>query len=154
MNTTSTRVPVQVRASERDEVTVSDMRTPAPSSRPSAVTAVGSEDIGVVLHAPGTSGRCRTRMISFRVSEREFDALKSRSESEGARSISDYARLVLCGAENGERVAPVIGQLSEEIHQLSTEVRRVTALLEAPPRPTATPAPVPGTTCRTGRGVR
>ena len=42
--------------------------------------------------------RRRTRKISFRVSEREFEQLKNKSEAEGARSISDFARLALCGS--------------------------------------------------------
>ena len=40
-------------------------------------------------------------MISVRVSEREFELLKTLSESEGARSLSDFARLALCGHLNG-----------------------------------------------------
>ena len=45
-------------------------------------------------------------MISFRVSEREFEQLKNKSEAEGARSISDFARLALCGSNgsSSERV--------------------------------------------------
>ena len=40
--------------------------------------------------------RRRMRMVSFRVSPHEFELLKVRSEVEGARSISDYARATLC----------------------------------------------------------
>jgi hypothetical protein len=40
--------------------------------------------------------RRRMRMVSFRVSPHEFELLKVRSEVEGARSISDSARVTLC----------------------------------------------------------
>ena len=72
-------------------------------------------------------------MISFRVSEREFEQLKNKSEAEGARSISDFARLALCGSGNGSsgRVDEGINRLSDDVQQLSANVRRVTELIEA-----------------------
>ena len=76
--------------------------------------------------------RRRTRMISFRVSEPEFQALQARSEAEGARSISDFARLALCNAsrEHEERIVPDLSALHTHIQQLSDRVQRVTDLLE------------------------
>jgi hypothetical protein len=72
-------------------------------------------------------------MISFRVSEREFEQLKTKSEAEGARSISDFARLSLCGSGVGSsvRVDEGFNRLSDDVQQLSADVRRVTELLEA-----------------------
>ena len=71
-------------------------------------------------------------MISFRVSEREFEQLKNKSEAEGARSISDFARLALCGSNGAsERVDQGINRLSGDVQQLSADVRRVTELIEA-----------------------
>ena len=80
----------------------------------------------------------RTRTISVRVSEREFEMLKVKSEAEGARSISDLVRLVLSGSATGspDSVDKGINQLSGEIQQLSVEVRRATELLETS-RPSA-----------------
>jgi hypothetical protein len=71
-------------------------------------------------------------MISFRVSEHEFELLKTQSESEGARSVSDFARLALCGhrGQPGQPTEPDINKLKDEIDQLNTHVRRVTELLE------------------------
>ena len=43
--------------------------------------------------------RRRMRMVSFRVTPQEFELLKVRSETEGARNISDYARATLCRAD-------------------------------------------------------
>ena len=70
--------------------------------------------------------RRRTHKVTFRVSEHELEALKIKSEAEGARSVSDFARLALCGSTNGNG----IDHLSNEIQQLSAHVRRVTEILE------------------------
>ena len=86
-------------------------------------------------------------MISFRVSDEEFELLKLKSAAEGARSISDYARQALCEPANTSADTHAdIERLSEEIQQLSVEVRRTTALLEmsrasSPPRPRMALAP-------------
>jgi hypothetical protein len=82
-------------------------------------------------------------MISFRVSESEFEALRVRSESHGARSISDFARLALCGAGStgGGRADAVVAQLSDEIQELRARVARVTELLERQPAPAAVAIP-------------
>ena len=72
-------------------------------------------------------------MISFRVSDGEFEQLKTKSEAEGARSISDYARLALCGTGgvSSDRLDQGISRLSDDVQQLKAEVRRVTESLEA-----------------------
>ena len=81
-------------------------------------------------------------MISFRVSEHEFELLKVRSEAEGARSLSDYARLALCKKEreSANRVEPAVHQLSGEIQQLRAHLLHMTELL-ANPRRTAAAQP-------------
>ena len=64
----------------------------------------------------------RTRMISFRVSEQEFELLRSQSEAEGARSVSDYARITLCGRRNGAG-----GPAPQDLNQLKDEIEKATA---------------------------
>jgi hypothetical protein len=64
-------------------------------------------------------------MISFRVSEYEFDKLKTESESVGVGSVSDYARLNLCG---GASPAPP-GELEARIHQLDGKVQDLSSHL-------------------------
>jgi len=76
------------------------------------------------------------RTISFRVSEDEFKQLRSKSEATGARSVSDYARLSLCGGttpSNGQHDIK-IEELSVEIQRLSTDVRLLFEMIEAPQR--------------------
>ena len=82
------------------------------------------------------SFRRMRRTISFRVSEDEFKQLRSKSEATGARSVSDYARLSLCGAtapSNGQHEIK-IQELSEGIQRLSTDIRLLFEMIEAPQR--------------------
>jgi hypothetical protein len=79
-------------------------------------------------------------MISFRVSETEFELLKTRSEAEGARSVSEFARVALCTQANGQLAlaaapsaaadAAEIARLRDELQELNGQVRRVADLLE------------------------
>jgi hypothetical protein len=80
------------------------------------------------------SFRRMTRMISFRVSEHEFEQLRSKSEAEGARSVSDYARLSLCGgtATSDGQSEVKIRELSEGIRRLSGDIRRLFELIDSP----------------------
>src|SRR4051794_20799850 len=81
-------------------------------------------------NAPHRRGRdtCRVRMISFRVSEREFEQLLVRSEAEGARNISEYARNALC--EGPKPSESDLRRLTAEIQRIGADVARVTELIE------------------------
>ena len=72
-------------------------------------------------------------MISFRVSEDEFQQLKSQSESRGAGSVSDYARLSLCGEISGppDPLASRILELDGDLRHLRVHVERLTAVVES-----------------------
>jgi hypothetical protein len=92
-------------------------------------------------------------MISFRVSEREFEMLKTLSESEGARSVSDFARLALCGPGNGH--GPPSGpadltQLRSKLEELKADVQRVAELIE---HQTRRPRGAPLPRAQNGRGT-
>src|SRR5258708_32725495 len=76
--------------------------------------------------------RRKTRMISFRVSEKEFDELRTTAEAKGARSVSDYARVALCGAagSSGDELDSGWRRLSGDIRQLSRNIQTLTTLIE------------------------
>lgn len=77
--------------------------------------------------------RRRTRMISFRVSENEFEQLRNESESHGVGSVSDYARLNLCRGQHIEPTDPLearLHQLDGKVQTLSTRVERLVSLVE------------------------
>ena len=81
------------------------------------------------------SFRRMTRMISFRVSEDEFERLRTKSEALGARSVSDYARVSLCGADSPDGQQELkIQELSQGIEKLSLDIRRLFELIESPAR--------------------
>ena len=94
-------------------------------------------------------------MISFRVSEREFETLKTLSESEGARSVSDFARLALCGRRVGApeptHLDPSLDQLRTEVVELKAYVRRVADMLEQ--THVSAPRPTPLATDQKTRGI-
>ncbi len=78
----------------------------------------------------------RRRMISFRLSEDEYEFFRKDSLSQGARSLSDYARSALrrlilgeSGA-SGNGVEAKIQQLDGSMQELSQQVRRLLLLLE------------------------
>ena len=78
--------------------------------------------------------RRRTHKVTFRVSEHELEELKNKSEAEGARSVSDFARLALCGSSNGHAFSSESRvQADAGIDHLSAHVRRVTEILESAP---------------------
>jgi hypothetical protein len=74
----------------------------------------------------------RTRTISFRVAEHEFELLKTKALTEGARSISDFARLALCGGRMRLPAAPGedLDHLRDELQKLSAHVQRLAETLE------------------------
>ena len=71
-------------------------------------------------------------MISFRLSDHEFEQLKTTSEAQGARNVSDYARLALSGfaSTSDDHLETNIQQLSGELQQLRGDIRRLMELLE------------------------
>ncbi len=79
----------------------------------------------------------RSRMISFRISEDEYQSVKEQSLAEGARSISDYARLVLCRGAAGQCGSggsqAMVSEIGARINELDREVRRLAQLVTAVP---------------------
>jgi hypothetical protein len=80
--------------------------------------------------------RKRNRLVSFRVSEQEYEVLQNVIVTEGARSISDFARgilyEVLDGNGNGIRVtaslppkSPNVNHAIEQLNSTMGELNRV-----------------------------
>jgi hypothetical protein len=63
------------------------------------------------------------RMISFRVSDDEFERLRAKSQAEGSRSVSDYARLALAREASDN-------EWLQHLQRLSADVQRLAQLLE------------------------
>jgi predicted CopG family antitoxin len=68
--------------------------------------------------------RRRSRIVSFRCSPEEYNSLKSLSETNGARSVSEFTRSVAI-PQNDSR-----DSLSDVVERLADKVQRLTDLLE------------------------
>ena len=81
--------------------------------------------------------RRRTRVVSFRLSDDEYERLKQVSLAEGAHSVSDYARLALCrllGAprrSSGDGIEAKVLQLDEQMQAVQEELRRLQGVVGA-----------------------
>jgi len=75
-------------------------------------------------------------MVSFRLTEDEYERLKQMSLDECTRSVSDFARAALCGlpgrgAQAGEAPAPLaVEKLEGTVRELTLEVQELRGMLE------------------------
>jgi hypothetical protein len=83
--------------------------------------------------------RRRSKMVSFRLSEQEYQGLVSLCGARGARSLSDLARDAmhnLLGASNGSESAGgveiEVRKLNGRIEEIDRGLKRLTQLLEEP----------------------
>ena len=78
--------------------------------------------------------RKRTRVVSFRISEEEYEDLMDLCAMRQARSLSDFARLATLGQFHGQGAgAQPDGTLREVYRQLRVldgEIKRLSALVE------------------------
>lgn len=93
----------------------------------------------------------RNRIVYFRVSEEEFQDLRSYCETYGARSVSDLARSAVLGVVQGQQPASeteLLARLREIDHNIHRLNRKFDAFSEAraghrvasPAEPLSTPA--------------
>ena len=75
----------------------------------------------------------RCRIVSFRVSEEEFELLQRVSEAQGAHSISDYARVVACRMDGASGIENILTNQLQSLHgrveELSRQVANLTRLV-------------------------
>lgn len=80
----------------------------------------------------------RSRIISFRISPEEYESLKSHSESNGSRSISEFTRSVACQTASGsksidaEKLDQILENLNSTVDKLGRHIHRLIRILEAP----------------------
>jgi hypothetical protein len=77
----------------------------------------------------------KSRTISLRLSQNEFEALKSLYTAHGARSISDFVRtsiqrVISEAAPTGDGLELKVQELDGKLSILDGEVRRLSRLLE------------------------
>jgi len=79
--------------------------------------------------------KTRTRMVSFRLSEDEYERLKDLSLTECARSVSEFARAAICKLPTGNgdsaaTAAPRMEKLEGAVRQLRMEMHQLRQLVE------------------------
>ena len=84
-------------------------------------------------------------MVSFRLSEDEYERLKDLSLMECARSVSEFARTALCKLPNGDGdpsapSTPRVEKLEGAVRQLKLEMRQLRQLVEATINPSSVEA--------------
>jgi len=81
----------------------------------------------------------RKRMVSFRVSEDEYERLKDMSLQQCARSVSEFARFILCKqpAESGPSgegssagTGPRVDKLEGAVKQLRLDMNQLRQMVE------------------------
>jgi DNA anti-recombination protein RmuC len=77
----------------------------------------------------------RCRMVSFRLSDEEYEGLKSICMTVGARSLSDVARdavqrMLGNGVASKKDLEAEVDSLTAKMDSLAKEVQRITKLLE------------------------
>lgn len=80
--------------------------------------------------------KTRSRMVSFRLSEDEYERLKDMSLTECARSVSEFARAILCKLPAGNGHADTthdsrIDRLEGAVLQLRIEMHELRQLVES-----------------------
>jgi hypothetical protein len=79
----------------------------------------------------------KTRMVSFRLTEEEYNTLMQTCVANGARSVSDFTRERMCEALfrnaglDGKPVEDKVEALRSQVRQLDNKVKRLARLAAA-----------------------
>jgi hypothetical protein len=66
----------------------------------------------------------RSKIVSFRLSDEEYDSLKNVSSTRGARSVSEFTRSVACGSTN------VPDKIEDSLRTLTIKMDRIDQQLQ------------------------
>lgn len=79
--------------------------------------------------------KIRSRLVNFRVTDEEFEQLKTAATVQGARCLSEFARLVMLGTGTGAHLPAAVesldGKLSLFDHRLNVLESNVARLVDA-----------------------
>ena len=73
--------------------------------------------------------RIRSRIVNFRVTDEEFERLKTASALQGARCLSDFARSVILGSVHGSPPQAAVEPLDEKMVSLERRLATVESYL-------------------------
>ena len=73
----------------------------------------------------------RSKIVSFRLSDEEYDSLKNVSETRGARSVSEFTRSVACHSTNGpEKIEDTLRTLTLQMERLDHHLQILAEVLQ------------------------
>jgi len=72
----------------------------------------------------------RSRIVSFRLSQEEYESLKAISATRGARSVSEFTRSVACSnavpsASDSEAIEEALRRINEKVDTINDELRKL-----------------------------
>ncbi|HCC56963.1 MAG TPA: hypothetical protein DEQ47_06795 [Solibacterales bacterium] len=75
----------------------------------------------------------RTRLVNFRLTEEEYETLKSAAENRGARSISDFARAAILSSvatqDSGASHGQGLTGIDRKLEEINVAVERLAGML-------------------------
>jgi hypothetical protein len=74
----------------------------------------------------------RSRIVSFRLSDAEYDLLKNVSATHGARSVSEYTRSFCQSDEDSSKMEIMLKNLNDAIAALDRSIQRLNEIVEKP----------------------
>ena len=74
----------------------------------------------------------RSRIVSFRLSDEEYDSLKNVSATRGARSVSAFTRSVACNSngDGAEKIEDTLRTLNKRMELLDQKLQILTEVLQ------------------------
>ncbi len=75
----------------------------------------------------------RSKIVSFRLSDEEYNSLKSVSATRGARSVSEFTRSVACNTnvDGQDRIEETLRALNERMQNLDHKIQVLTDALNS-----------------------
>jgi hypothetical protein len=75
----------------------------------------------------------RSRIVSFRLSEEEYNSLKSVSTSRGARSVSEFTRSVACvnaGNDGMDAIEETLQMINNKMDAIERQLEKLAQIYE------------------------
>jgi len=108
---------------------------PCAPNRPGKSASITATDLSIPQDKTMNSRKRRSRIVSFRLSDEEYDSLKNISESYGARNVSEFTRSVAFQAEGdndgeSENLGLALARLKEAVEMLNVSTQKLARVFE------------------------
>jgi hypothetical protein len=72
----------------------------------------------------------RSKIVSFRLSDAEYESLKNVSAARGARSVSEFTRSVACGTNENEKFEDTLRTLNQRMELIDNRLETLAEVLK------------------------